>query len=211
MSIRAVIFDCDGTLVDSVRLSQDVLLAYLLFLGIDICRDEATRLFGSGKLGDDILRFERETGTRLPSNFEYELRRRREVAIRDQLREVKGASDVVRAVRVPTCVASNGPRKQTELSLRTVGLLEQFRGRIFSAYDIQSWKPDPDLYLHVAKAIGVAPADCIVVEDSLVGIEAGLRAGMKVLGYAESGHPRWPCNVPVLRELHELLTHLSAA
>src|SRR5688572_21633642 len=102
MSIRAVIFDCDGTLVDSVPLSHDVPRAYLVVLGIDICRDEATRLFGSGRLGDDILRFERETGTRLPSNFEHELRCRREIAIRDQLREVKGACDVVRAVRVPT-------------------------------------------------------------------------------------------------------------
>jgi beta-phosphoglucomutase-like phosphatase (HAD superfamily) len=114
MSVRAVIFDCDGTLVDSVRLSHDVLLRYLLVLGIEISRDEATRLFGSGKLGDDILRFERETGTRLPSNFEDELRCRREIAMRDQLREVRGASDVVRAVRVPICVASNGPREQTE-------------------------------------------------------------------------------------------------
>ncbi len=85
---------------------------------------------------------------------------------------------------MPFCVASSGPREKIELSLRVTGLLPHFVGRIFSAYEIGSWKPDPGLFLHAARSMGVEPNVCAIVEDSIPGVQAGLAARMPVFGYA---------------------------
>ena len=85
------------------------------------------------------------------------------------------------------CVASNGPREKIALSLSITGLLSFFDGRIFSSYELQTWKPDPGLYLHAAGAMKVAPENCAVVEDSVLGVRAGLAAGMRVFAYAAAG------------------------
>jgi HAD superfamily hydrolase (TIGR01509 family) len=164
LAIRAVIFDCDGVLVDSVGLAGEVLAEYLRDLGFDITRHEATRRFGSGKMADYVARFESETGRRLPGNFEQELRSRRELVFRQRLRAVTGAPELVAALCVPSCVASNGPMAQIEHSLRIVGLYERFEDRIFSAYSMRAWKPEPHLFLHAARALGAAPEECAVVE-----------------------------------------------
>src|SRR5205814_3978267 len=105
----------------------------------------------------------------------------------------------------PICVASSGPMEKIELSLSLTGLLRFFKGRIFSSYDVAAWKPDPGLFLHAARAMGVAPWDCAVVEDSLPGICAGLAAGMTVFAFQPlEADPDIPAEVTVLKELLEL-------
>jgi HAD superfamily hydrolase (TIGR01509 family) len=209
LAIRAVIFDCDGVLVDSVGLAGEVLGEYLRDLGFDVTRQEATRRFGSGKMADYVSRFEAETGRRLPANFEQELRGRRELVFRQRLRAVEGASELVAQLAVPSCVASNGPMAQIEHSLRVVGLHERFEGRIFSAYAIRAWKPEPHLFLHAARALGHAPGDCAVVEDTELGLQAAVSAGMQAYAYFPfGGEPQDP-SVRTLRHLHDLLPHLA--
>jgi HAD superfamily hydrolase (TIGR01509 family) len=84
----------------------------------------------------------------------------------------------------PVCVASNGPLTKLEQALRLTKLDRHFSGRIFSAYEVGIWKPDPGLFLHAANAMNAAPSRCVVVEDSSIGVQAGVAAGMRVLGYA---------------------------
>jgi len=207
--IKAVIFDCDGVLVDSVGLAGEVLAEYLRDLGFAVTRQEATRRFGSGKMADYVARFEQETGKRLPEKFEQELRHRRELVFRERLRSVDGAEDLVRGLRVPSCVASNGPMAQIEHSLRIVGLHDLFQDRIFSAYSVRAWKPDPQLFLHAGGALGVAPEECAVVEDSELGIAAGVAAGMQVFAFLPGGGETAHPGVHTLRQLNELHAFLD--
>ena len=209
MAIRAVIFDCDGVLVDSVGLAGEVLAEYLRDLGFNVTRQEATRRFGSGRMAGYVARFESETGKKLPEDFERELRRRRELVFRERLRPVLGAPELVDALTVPSCVASNGPMAQIEHSLRVVGLAERFEGRIFSAYSIRAWKPDPQLFLHSAQTLGVAAADCAVVEDTELGLQAAVAAGMQAFAYLPAGGTPVAPGVQVLRALGDLLDFLA--
>jgi len=90
---------------------------------------------------------------------------------------------LLEGLTVPSCVASNGPKEKIECTLGATGLDRFFAGRIFSAYELQRFKPDPELYLHAARALGVAPERCIVMEDSITGATAGVDAGMRVIAY----------------------------
>lgn len=209
--IRAVIFDCDGVLVDSVGLAGEVLAEYLRDLGFDVNRQEATRRFGSGKMADYVARFERETGKKLPERFEQELRKRRDQTFAQQLQPVSGALELVKGLRVPSCVASNGPMAQIEHSLRIVGLYDAFVGRIFSAYSVRAWKPEPQLFLHAGAALGAEPSECAVIEDSELGVQAGLAAGMQVFAFLPGGGHSSHRAARTLRSLSELVAHLGDA
>jgi HAD superfamily hydrolase (TIGR01509 family) len=109
-------------------------------------------------------------------------------------------------LRVPFCVASNGPRSKTELTLEITGLLPLFAGRVYSAYEVGAWKPDPGLFLHAANAMGAAPQRCAVVEDSEPGVLAGLAADMQVyvLRSAQPLPPALAARVQLLDSLLEL-------
>jgi HAD superfamily hydrolase (TIGR01509 family) len=210
LAIRAVIFDCDGVLVDSVGLAGEVLAAYLRDLGFEVTRQEATRRFGSGRMAGYVARFEAETGKPLPDDFEAELRRRRELVFRDRLRPVAGALELVKQLQVPSCVASNGPMAQIEHSLRVVGLLDRFQGRIFSAYSVRAWKPDPGLFLHAAQSLGVPAQECAVIEDTELGLQAAVAAGMQAFAFMPAGAASAQAGVRLLRSLSELLPYLEA-
>ncbi|HVY26380.1 MAG TPA: HAD family hydrolase [Polyangiaceae bacterium] len=209
MAIKAVIFDCDGVLVDSVGLAGEVLAEYLRDLGFDVTVREATRRFGSGKMADYVARFEQETGKRLPDKFEQELRRRRDQTFSQRLQAVSGALELVQGLGVPSCVASNGPMAQIELSLKIVGLYEHFAGRIFSAYSVRAWKPEPQLFLHAGAALGARPGECAVIEDSELGVQAGLAAGMQTFAFLPGGGHSAHAGARTLRQLSELSDHLA--
>lgn len=188
MSFEAIIFDCDGTLVDSESLGNQVVVECVAELGLDIPLPEALALFTGRKMADSIAVIEQRLGRPVPVDFLPELRRRMAEVFKAKLQPVAGVTDLLPSLRAPYCVASNGPRDKMELSLHTTGLLPYFAGRIFSAYEIGSWKPEPGLFLHAAQTMGVAPERCAVVEDSALGVRAGKAAGMTVFGYAPSGN-----------------------
>lgn len=187
MRYDAIIFDCDGTLVDSEVLGNRVLVECVNELGLDYTLEEALAQFTGRKMGDTLALVEQRLGRKLPDDFLPELRRRMAVAFEAELRPIAGVEALLRELRVPFCVASNGPGEKMEVSLRATGLLPYFEGRIVSAYDIGSWKPEPGLFLHAAHVMGVAPERCAVVEDSILGVRGGVAAGMTVFGFAPSG------------------------
>jgi HAD superfamily hydrolase (TIGR01509 family) len=184
-SVNAIIFDCDGTLVDSLPIVRDVLRDYLATLDLGVPVAEAAGLFGSGRLGDSVAALEALNGRPLPAGFIDELLRRRDASVRERLRAMEGAAELLRELSMPVAVASNAPLAQTLLSLEVTGLIDYFTPHVYSAHVVGSWKPHPGLFLHAAAQLGVPPSQCAVVEDSALGVEAGLAAGMTVYMLAE--------------------------
>lgn len=185
--IDAVIFDCDGTLVDSETLANEVLVTFIAEFGFALDLGDALERYRGCRMAECVADLEHRMGRALPRDFVPRLRARTADFFEMNLKPIEGAIETVRGLRLPYCVASSAPREKTESSLRVVGLLPDFRDRIFSSYEVGSWKPDPGLFLHAAAALGVDPRRCAVVEDSLPGIRAGLAAGMATFAFDPHG------------------------
>jgi len=149
--------------------------------------------------------------TQVPENFAEVFARSVRSAQAERFQQglgtIRGARELVSRLTVPFCVATNGPREKVELTLGLTGLLPYFGDRIFSAYEVGSFKPDPGLFLHAAQALGVTPQHCAVVEDSEPGIRAGLAAGMRVFSLFPEGElaPELLAQVHSIRDLTEIL------
>jgi HAD superfamily hydrolase (TIGR01509 family) len=179
-----VIFDCDGVLVDSERLSHQVLIEMLAEQGIAIGVDEAVQRFIGLSIAGGIGELRALLGGRLPPDFLPEMGRRTKAAFQSGLTVVPGIEPLLDALTVPFCVASNGNRAKVNHTLGLTGLLPRFEGRIFTADDVQQPKPAPDLFLLAARTLGAAPAQTTVVEDTPTGITAAKAAGMRAIGFA---------------------------
>ncbi|TWT54992.1 6-phosphogluconate phosphatase [Rubripirellula amarantea] len=186
--VQAVIFDCDGTLVDSETISMELLLEGVTPLGIRMTHDEAMVRFAGNDLKVVLAELEATLNTPLPLDFLPNFRRRQFEVLAERLQPVDGAMELLGSLSLPFCVASNAPRQKIRICLETTGLIAHCSDdRIFSAYDVDAWKPDPKLFLAAAEALQVAPADCLVVEDSVFGIEAAHSAGMQVIAFDPHG------------------------
>ena len=210
-SNRLVIFDCDGVLVESEELSNRALRESLTACDVRSALTDDLSRFRGAKLAIVLAAIEAESGVKLPDDFVPAFRARMMALFEAELRAVDGIDEVLRDLRMPYCVASSGPIEKMKCSLRCCGLLERFENRMFSSYDLGSWKPAPDLFLHAARAMGTEPTRTVVVEDSPVGVQAAVAAGMRVFGYAPperaaelatlGAHVFWP-----MRALSELLS-----
>ena len=185
---QLVIFDCDGVLVDSERISNEVLADLLTVEGLPTTLAEARRAYQGLMLSEVGARAEASLGRPLPRGWLARFERERERAFRRELGPVTGASEAVRrisATGIPVCVASQGKLAKTRLSLGLTGLDSLFRdGAVFSAYSVANGKPAPDLFLHAARAMGAQADGCVVVEDTPSGVRGAVAAGMRVLGYS---------------------------
>ncbi|MCX3285907.1 HAD family hydrolase [Streptomyces sp. NEAU-H22] len=187
MRYDLVIFDNDGVLVDSEPISNRLLAAYLTELGHPTSYEESIRDYmGSAMHRIHELVLER-TGQRLPEDFDDVFHTRVFTAFEQELVAVAGASEVLEKLAsdgVPYCVASSGSHERIRVGHRTTGLDRWFdEKRIFSSQDVGRGKPAPDLFLHAAERMGVAPQRCVVVEDSPLGVQAAVAAGMDVYGF----------------------------
>lgn len=210
--IEAVIFDADGTLVDSETPGLDVLHEQALALGLDWQREALHERFRGVRMADCAASLAAEAGRHEPGfadAFLLQLRAAMAERFRLGLAPMAGAEALLRRLALPFCVATNGPREKVELTLGLTGLLPLLRDRIYSAYEVGSFKPEPGLFLHAAAALGVAPARCAVVEDSLPGVEAGLAAGMQVFTLLPRAQAPTALRQQVvfIRELAELADH----
>ncbi len=181
--VDLVIFDNDGVVVDSEVLANGVLADLLTELGHPTTLEQSIEAYLGGTIAGVRSIVEARSGAPLPGDFDDAYHRRLFAAFTD-LRPVPGIRTVLEGLRAPYCLASSGTRDRIVRSLTITGLLDFFDDRIFSAQDVTHGKPAPDLFLHAASAMGVAPGRCVVVEDSANGIEAARAAGMRVLGYA---------------------------
>ncbi|QIP85304.1 HAD family hydrolase [Streptomyces sp. Tu 2975] len=187
MRYDLVIFDNDGVLVDSEPLSNTLLAAYLTELGHPTTYEESLRDYMGSAMHrvHDLVR--ERTGQDLPADFDDTFHARVFAAFERELTAVDGVTEVLEKLRadaVPYCVASSGSHERIRVGHRTTGLHRWFReGTVFSAQDVGRGKPAPDLFLHAAERMGVAPERCMVVEDSRLGVQAALAAGMDVYGF----------------------------
>jgi len=179
-----VIFDNDGVLVDSEWHANGILADLLCQAGLPSTRESCIADY----LGSTMVRVreiaEQRLGRALPADLEDRYHERLFEAFRTRLTAVPGVIDVLARITTPTCVASSGTHERIRLALTTTGLLSRFEGRIFSAQDVVRGKPEPDLFLHAAKTLGIRRERCAVVEDSPLGVEAANRAGMTAFGFA---------------------------
>ena len=190
--IRAVIFDCDGVLVDSEVLALEVELAILAEQGLNFEREDyVTRFMGlSYQAFHDVIDVEaqKRLGRSISDTIRAELATRLRQTMIARLTEVPGANEAVAGVALLKAVASSSTKEGLERKLRQVGLWPHFEPHVYSADHVAQAKPAPDLFLHAAQALGVSPSECLVLEDSVNGVIAARRAGMRVWGFLGGGH-----------------------
>ena len=183
-----VIFDCDGVLVDTERLIVEVDAFVLTDMGWPMSSAEVVERFVGRSHEYATAQLSERLGIELEPDWDEAYREHYMNAL-DDLEAVPGVVDALDHIHLPMCVASSGRHEVIRSSLTRVGLYDRFEGRIFSATEVQNGKPAPDLFLHAAEQIGTAPSRCVVVEDSQPGVEAGIAAGMSVLGYGSGVTP----------------------
>jgi len=182
-----VIFDCDGVLVDTEAVSNAVMSASLAHYGYRISADESRLRFVGRTIESVQAQVEAEIGRPLDADWPHRVRMETEAAFDQGVQPIAGVEVAIKAVSaagLTYCVASSGKFSKMRKSLGRAGLLRTFEHVLFSAEQVQRGKPAPDLFLFAADRMGVAPADCVVIEDSVPGVQAGLAAGMRVLAYA---------------------------
>lgn len=190
----AVLFDCDGVLVDSEPITSGVLAEMLGELGWQVSLEETMRIFTGKAVKDEAALIEDRTGVAITPQWLAQFWARRNVALERELGEIPGAPLAVRSLHQALggriAVASGADRGKVEMQLAKVGILEYFDGMIFSGHETPRSKPYPDVYLAAAQALGVDPRRCAVVEDTVTGAVAGVAAGATVFGYSpgEPGH-----------------------
>lgn len=182
-TFELIIFDCDGVLVDSERITNTVLCDMLNELGLSVSLQDMFELFVGQSTAQDMALITQLLGHSPPDDFEEKFRQRSEAALRAGVKPVAGVAGLLDALRAPVCVASSGEHEKIRLTLGRTGLLDRFEGRIFSVMDVAKAKPDPDVFLLAARTLGVEPSACAVIEDSPTGVCAGTAAGMRVFGF----------------------------
>jgi len=184
MEVKCIIFDCDGVLVDTEKIGNGILLSMGAEYGFEMKLEDAYREFNGRNLKECFLHIENAIGKKLPDNFESEYRQRSFEAFKTQVKPMEGIVEFLNKLEIPYCVASSGPVDKIRLNLEVAGLLDKFENKIYSSYQINSWKPDPGIFLHAAKEMGFDVKDCIVIEDSKAGVISGINGGFKVYGFA---------------------------
>ena len=182
-----VIFDCDGVLVDSEPLANRSFAAALKTVGLDWTVEETMRRLMGRSLKSCGEIVEAEIGRPLPRDFFDKMQAVTYESFRSApllpVPGVKAAIEAVQKAGCETCVASSGAVEKMKLTLGLTGLWDLFGGHVFSSSMVRRGKPYPDLFLHAAIEMNVQPFDCVVVEDSVPGVQAARSAGMRVLGY----------------------------
>ncbi len=190
---RAIIFDFDGVLADSEVLSNTVIAEIVTELGKPTTVEDAYRIFMGKRLSEVIETIEAVTGRKLPPDFTDAYQVRTFDAFRSALKPVSGAREFLEKFfgiwrEVPRCIASSSSPERLALSLEVLNMTPLFEGRVFSASNVARGKPHPDIFLYAAEQLGLAPADCIVIEDSVGGVIAGRAAGATVIGLTAASH-----------------------
>jgi HAD superfamily hydrolase (TIGR01509 family) len=183
-----LIFDCDGVLVDSEHLACAALADLMTALGHAMTAEDAMLAFAGRSLKDVLARAEELLSRPIPRDMGERAALELMARFRRELKAVAGVKDAIAALPYRRCVASSSAPDRLMLSLEVTGLSRLFGDNVFSAVEVANGKPAPDLFLLAAQRIGVEPASCIVIEDSVLGVKAARTAGMAVIGFAGGSH-----------------------
>lgn len=189
MRIAAIIYDFDGVIADSEMLANIVVAEHMTALGVSTTAEQAIKRYTGKRWADCVALIEEDVGEALPLHFVDDVKAATFERFRAELQAVPGAIRFIRQFRfLPYCIASSSAPDRLDICLDVLGLAEEFAGAVFSAEEVERGKPAPDLFLHAADRMGVEPARCLVVEDSIAGVEAGVAAGMIVVGLCAGAH-----------------------
>lgn len=206
MSLQLVIFDMDGTLVQSEDCASQALIDIIPALTASV--SELTARYRGMRLAEIFADIERLHPGAIPDQCLERYRIREDQLAQSMIKVSAGADTMLSRLDMPKCIASNAPREKTLRSLANCGLAHHFTQGIFSASDLQAWKPDPTLFLHAAAHYQVSPENCIVIEDSAVGLQAARAAGMPAIFYDPFDLHDGSHDMPRISSLLQLLDRL---
>ncbi|MCJ2377061.1 HAD-IA family hydrolase [Vibrio sp. ZSDZ34] len=185
--INCVIFDCDGTLIDSEKLCCRAVVNTFKQVGIELEFDEVQRQFVGGKVADILSHYKSFSGCQVSLDMLEPIYRNETAHLfAHYLKPMPGASSLLDSLTkqgIEYALVTNGPTSKTESLLSMVGLLDKFRGKIVSAFDANSWKPEPDLLKYAIMILGFVPDECIYVDDTKKGVEMGLNVGIRTVHF----------------------------
>ncbi|MGX9461875.1 HAD family hydrolase [Shewanella sp. A14] len=185
---QLVIFDCDGVVIDSEVLSANVLIEKLAAYGAHIGMPFVQQHFLGCQFATVAAKVNTLLSITLPNDFEAQYREQLLQVFEHNLTVTNGIISVLAQLAVPCCIATSSSLTRTTKALSVVGLTNTFNDNVFTASDVKNGKPAPDLFLHAAKSMGVAPEHCLVIEDSFFGVSAAIAANMPVIHYVGGGH-----------------------
>lgn len=206
-----IIFDCDGVLVDSEHLAAKIFSDTLLRIGIDIDPEQCYLQFHGKTLSNCYEWVEKHKNVILPKSFHAELSFETEKKFSAHLKPIAGVDKIVHYLvskNIKYCVASNGGHKKIKNSLQATGLIDYFPHR-YSAEDVSSGKPNPELFLYAASQMAVSPKNTIVIEDSDAGKRAALSANMGLIMFQQIMVAGAVCNT-TCASMEDVLAHLKA-
>jgi HAD superfamily hydrolase (TIGR01509 family) len=213
--LELVIFDCDGVLVDSEVISNEVLARVLTAEGLPTTLAHARREYQGLLLTQVVERAQQSLGRALADDWVERFERERAEAFHRDLQPVPGAANTVQRVKdagVRVCVASQGSLEKTRMTLGLTGLRSLFPAKaLFSGQLVPRAKPHPDLFLHAAATMGARPSRCTVIEDTVSGVTAAIAAGMRAIGYAADSDEMAlrQAGAEILRDLGDLPVRLA--
>jgi len=181
---KLVIFDCDGVLVDSERITNQIFIDMLADIGINITLQEVMDNYVGIPLLDGLAILAKKHKINLPEGFVDRFNSKSLFAFENELQAIPGIMYVLAQIQTPFCVASNSHPEKVRTMLKITRLFDSFEGKIFTASLVKKPKPAPDVYIYASQAFNIDPSDCLVIEDSFVGVSAAKAAGMTVYGYS---------------------------
>ena len=210
--LKCIIFDCDGVLVDTETTSFRVLGDCFKSIGYEAPIAQMQIDFSGTSLGACIAYVEQLHNIKVPEGFIPNFRTRSFEAFKNEVTPIAHIHQLLNELKLPFCVASSSLKEKIILNLTLAKLIHFFEGKIYSAYDIQEWKPDPGVFLYAAKGMGFRPDECLVIEDSVSGLTAASRGGFPAIGYAEKEHHvklLQKMNVPIIRDMLEANSYIK--
>jgi HAD superfamily hydrolase (TIGR01509 family) len=183
-----LIYDCDGTLIDSETIAGEEVHREIAGFGFAYTLDEYNAAFTGVPAARTWEMLAIERGEPFPEGTRERVDARIHRRFEEELQLVEGVREAIARMPMPHCVASSTPLPQLRKNLAQVGLIHMFDPNVFSASQVKRGKPAPDVFLHAASQMGHDPADCVVIEDSVNGVLAARRAGMRVIGFTGAGH-----------------------
>jgi HAD superfamily hydrolase (TIGR01509 family) len=185
-----IIFDCDGVLIDSEVLANRANVEFLSRLGITVTLEDYMQQFVGLSRREELEVLERHYAVQFPDDYEEALSRYKQALFERELKATPGIDDLLQRFSLPKAVASGSSPERLEHTLNLTGLWSLFDPHIYSTSLVAKGKPAPDIYLYTADKLGVLPERCLVIEDSVPGVQAAVAAGMTVVGFTGGSHIR---------------------